>query len=128
MAEANRQLARDLAKIPNAHVFDYAGVVSGSGACGGPTAACGTWLAASPARRTWCLWLATWSVGSALLRPAAKCLVLDLDGTLWGACLGDDGVGRIKLGDDYPATSSRIFRRRCSVCGGGVLAGHRQQE
>lgn len=31
-----------------------------------------------------------------------KCLVLDLDNTLWGGVLGEDGVDGIKLGGDYP--------------------------
>ncbi len=28
-----------------------------------------------------------------------KCLILDLDNTLWGGVIGDDGIDRIKLGD-----------------------------
>ena len=31
-----------------------------------------------------------------------KCLVLDLDNTLWGGVLGEDGVEGIKIGGDYP--------------------------
>lgn len=31
-----------------------------------------------------------------------KCLVLDLDNTLWGGVLGEDGIEGIKLGGDYP--------------------------
>lgn len=31
-----------------------------------------------------------------------KCLVLDLDNTLWGGILGEDGVTGIKIGGDYP--------------------------
>lgn len=31
-----------------------------------------------------------------------KCLVLDLDNTLWGGILGEDGVEGIKIGGDYP--------------------------
>ncbi len=111
MAEANRQLARDLAGIADAHVFDYAGVVSGSGA-----------LAWTDRR----LWYMARSVSSsenlvplarglarsirALLRPAAKCLVLDLDNTLWGGVLGDDGAAEIKLGDEYPGNVFKDFQ------------------
>ena len=29
---------------------------------------------------------------------AQKCLVLDLDNTLWGGVIGDDGLGGIRLG------------------------------
>ncbi len=35
----------------------------------------------------------------ALLGCAAKCLVLDLDNTLWGGVVGDDGVEGIRIGD-----------------------------
>lgn len=31
-----------------------------------------------------------------------KCLVLDLDNTLWGGVLGEDGIDGIALGGDYP--------------------------
>jgi len=32
-----------------------------------------------------------------------KCLVLDLDNTLWGGVIGDDGLGGIVLGNGHPA-------------------------
>lgn len=38
--------------------------------------------------------------GLALKRK--KCLVLDLDNTLWGGILGEDGIEGIKIGGDYP--------------------------
>ncbi|MEI3465692.1 MAG: HAD-IIIC family phosphatase [Bacteroides fragilis] len=31
-----------------------------------------------------------------------KCLVLDLDNTLWGGVLGEEGIDGIKIGGDYP--------------------------
>lgn len=31
-----------------------------------------------------------------------KCLVLDLDNTLWGGVLGEEGIEGIKIGGDYP--------------------------
>lgn len=31
-----------------------------------------------------------------------KCLILDLDNTLWGGVLGEDGIDGIKIGGDYP--------------------------
>lgn len=34
-----------------------------------------------------------------------KCLVLDLDNTLWGGILGEDGVDGIQIGGDYPGNS-----------------------
>ncbi len=43
-----------------------------------------------------------------LVRTAAKVLVLDLDKTLWGGVLGEDGVSGLKIGYDYPGN---IYRR-----------------
>lgn len=37
-----------------------------------------------------------------LMGRAYKCAVLDLDNTLWGGVIGDDGVGGIKLGQGDP--------------------------
>lgn len=34
-----------------------------------------------------------------------KCLVLDLDNTLWGGVLGEDGTDGIKIGGDYPGNA-----------------------
>ncbi len=45
-------------------------------------------------------------------RAAAKCIVLDLDNTLWGGVLGEDGVGGIKLGEDFPGNAYKTFQRR----------------
>jgi FkbH-like protein len=111
VAECNRQLARDLAEIPDAHVFDYAGTLSECGASRWhdpklwymARAACSSEnmvpLARNLARHI-----------NALLRPAAKCLVIDLDNTLWGGVLGDDGPQGVKLGDDYPGNVFKDFQ------------------
>ena len=40
-----------------------------------------------------------------------KCLVLDLDNTLWGGVLGEDGVDGIKLGGDYPGKAYTYWQR-----------------
>ena len=39
-----------------------------------------------------------------------KCLVLDLDNTLWGGVLGEDGIEGIKLGGDYPGIAYHFFQ------------------
>ncbi|MFA9557770.1 HAD-IIIC family phosphatase [Evansella sp. AB-rgal1] len=43
---------------------------------------------------------------------AKKCLILDLDNTLWGGIIGDDGVEGIKLGHDYPGNAFLDFQRK----------------
>ena len=40
-----------------------------------------------------------------------KCLVLDLDNTLWGGVLGEDGIDGIKLGGDYPGNAFHYWQR-----------------
>lgn len=39
-----------------------------------------------------------------------KCLVLDLDNTLWGGILGEDGIGGIRIGGDYPGNAFTLFQ------------------
>ncbi len=40
-----------------------------------------------------------------------KCLVLDLDNTLWGGVLGEDGPSGIKIGGDYPGKAFLFFQK-----------------
>jgi FkbH-like protein len=42
---------------------------------------------------------------------ARKCLVVDLDGTLWGGVLGDDGIDGIEVADSYRGEAFRDFQR-----------------
>jgi len=39
-----------------------------------------------------------------------KCVVLDLDNTLWGGVLGEDGIDGIKIGGDYPGKAFLYFQ------------------
>jgi FkbH-like protein len=50
-------------------------------------------------------------VRAALGRVVTKCVVLDLDNTLWGGVAGEDGLEGIKLGDSYPGNCYRDFQR-----------------
>lgn len=40
-----------------------------------------------------------------------KCLVLDLDGTLWGGVLGEEGMEGVVLSDTYPGNCFKEFQR-----------------
>ena len=43
-----------------------------------------------------------------------KCLVLDLDNTLWGGVIGDDGVGNLCLGNETPRGEAYVaFQQYC---------------
>jgi FkbH-like protein len=44
-------------------------------------------------------------VSRADLGQAAKTLVLDLDNTLWGGVVGDDGTAGLRLGESYPGNA-----------------------
>jgi len=39
-----------------------------------------------------------------------KCIVLDLDNTLWSGILGEDDADGIKMGEDYPGNVYRFFQ------------------
>jgi len=39
-----------------------------------------------------------------------KCLVLDLDNTLWGGILGEDGIDGIQIGNTYPGSAFLDFQ------------------
>jgi FkbH-like protein len=47
----------------------------------------------------------------AALGKATKCIVLDLDNTLWGGVLGEDGPAGIELGPQWPGSEYVDFQR-----------------
>ncbi len=49
------------------------------------------------------------TISASFLVPC-KCLVLDLDNTLWGGVLGEDDISGIQLGDDYPGNIYKNFQ------------------
>jgi|GEM_PF-50972 len=40
-----------------------------------------------------------------------KCIVVDLDNTLWGGVIGEDGLGGIQIGSDAPGNAFAAFQR-----------------
>ncbi|MCD6401333.1 MAG: HAD family hydrolase [Anaerolineales bacterium] len=46
-----------------------------------------------------------------VLGKVIKCIVLDLDNTLWGGVIGEDGMEGIALGQDYPGNCYVDFQR-----------------
>jgi len=40
-----------------------------------------------------------------------KCIALDLDNTLWGGIIGEDGLQGIQLGDEFPGKAYRDFQQ-----------------
>ena len=49
---------------------------------------------------------------NAVMGITKKCIVLDLDNTLWGGIIGEDGFNNIKLGDDPIGRSFVEFQKR----------------
>lgn len=57
-----------------------------------------------------------------LLAPKYKVLAIDLDNTLWGGVVGEDGVAGLKLGHDFPGNVHlRIQRELLELRNRGVL-------
>ncbi|MFE3983002.1 HAD-IIIC family phosphatase [Nocardia tengchongensis] len=55
----------------------------------------------------WALARETANVAAADLGRSAKCLVLDLDDTLWSGVVGDAGPAGVLVGDGYPGSAHR---------------------
>ncbi len=47
----------------------------------------------------------------ALTGRTKKCLIVDLDNTLWGGVIGEDGIEGIQLGPNYPGSAFVEFQR-----------------
>jgi FkbH-like protein len=112
IAELNRRLGEALGKLPGASIFDAARLVAELGTR--------QWYdpRLEALSRTPLSGAAQLEVGRhtarmmrAMLKPLCKCLVLDLDNTLWGGVLGEDGIAGIALGEDYPGKVYKDFQR-----------------
>lgn len=123
VATANAGLAERMANRPDVCVWDYGGLVASRGAAHWtdprlwylarqPIAGAQLPFAAAHLAR---------SIAGTSFEPA-KCLVLDLDNTLWGGAAGDDGVDGIDIGDDYPGSVFQQFQQAVAGLGRrGVL-------
>jgi len=47
-----------------------------------------------------------------LRRPSMKCIITDLDGTLWGGILGEDGLDGIRIGEEAEGRPYLDFQRK----------------
>ncbi|MBS2012637.1 MAG: HAD family hydrolase [Deltaproteobacteria bacterium] len=114
MHDLNRVLLEKVSARAGCHIWDYAGLVAWAGArhwtdqrlwalSRTPIAAANQPVFAQHLARTM----------RGAIKPASKCLVLDLDNTLWGGVIGDDGVAGIHLGDEHPGRAFKEFQRAC---------------
>jgi FkbH-like protein len=110
----NASLLERISARPGCVVWDYAGLVASCGAARWTDPR--LWaLARTPVAAANQPALAQHLVRTVrgVLRPASKCLVLDLDNTLWGGVIGDDGVGGIQLGEEFPGRAFKELQRAC---------------
>jgi FkbH-like protein len=122
-ARLNAALAAVARSIPNVHLVGYGALVNRHGAA--------NWYdhrmrlyARAPVAPAMYPHLAAEYLRylRALNGLARKCLVLDLDNTLWGGIVGEDGPSGIRLGTEYPGSAFLEFQRAIlELRGRGVL-------
>ena len=110
--QMNESLATLCQKNPRVYAVDYAGLVSRHGAMHWYDERM-THYAKAPIAMDMLPFLAGEYVKffRALTGQTKKCLVLDLDNTLWGGVLGEDGIAGIQLGSVYPGSAYLEFQR-----------------
>jgi FkbH-like protein len=112
VSKANTMLAEMSQKSANVYIFDFARIVAGQG-----------WNQWSDPKLLYMGRIPFGVAGQiatarglarmlrASLFPPLKCLALDLDNTLWGGILGEDGPGGIALGEEFPGNVYKAFQR-----------------
>ena len=110
--EINSTLSQKISTWKNVFLLDYANLIM---RCGwdqwyDPRMWC---LARQPlsAKALPLLANACFSFIQAKMGRNRKCLVLDLDNTLWGGILGEDGVEGIQIGHDFPGNAYLEFQK-----------------
>jgi FkbH-like protein len=112
IAEINRRLARVCRGTPGAFVFDACRLANEVGLA--------RWEDPKLLHLARIPWSAVAQAATAkrlarylkaLTAVPCKCLVLDLDNTLWGGVLGEEGPDAILLGGDYPGSAFKAFHR-----------------
>ena len=106
----NRRLDDELGGVSGVDLFDMAGAAV---SFGGPVIDSRMWfMGRFPFSDGFTRHLATryCALVLALSGRGARLLVLDLDNTLWGGVLGEDGMAGLHLGGDYPGNAYKAFQ------------------
>lgn len=112
LAGFNRELADGLAGIVDAYLFDYAALVARHGARQWYDARMRLYAKVPiAAAMLGALTREYMKYVRALNGMSKKCLVLDLDNTMWGGVIGEDGLDGIQLGANYPGSAFVEFQR-----------------
>jgi FkbH-like protein len=100
------------AEVTDVHVVDYAALVNRHGALNWYDARMRHYARAPIAGPMQSFLAAEYAKFLRALRGLAKkCLVVDLDNTLWGGVVGEDGPLGVKLGATYPGSAFAEFQR-----------------
>lgn len=109
--ESGAELARLARELPDTHVVDYAGLVARHGALNWYDARMRHYARAPVAGPMQPHLAAEYVKLIRNLRGLAKkCLVVDLDNTLWGGVVGEDGPLGVALGATYPGSAFVEFQ------------------
>jgi FkbH-like protein len=108
----NARLGKICRERPGVYVVDYEGLVARHGALAWHDERL-RYFAQLPIDKRMFLPLAREyaKVVNILQGGAKKCVVLDLDNTLWGGIVGEDGVDGIKLDTVYPGSAYKGFQQ-----------------
>lgn len=107
----NAHLAEIAQEIPNVYVFDYAGIVCDIGRLNWFDKIKAHQVKASVASRALPILSRELSGLFAALRgPRRKLLAVDLDNSLWGGIVGEDGRDGITVSGDYPGNAFADFQ------------------
>lgn len=107
----NQRLSETARSVPNVYVFDYAETVHDYGrkAWFDPVGHHHTHCAVSPRALPLLAGELSFFL-SALTGKRRKVLALDLDNTLWGGVVGEDGPDGVAAGGDWPGNAFRDFQ------------------
>lgn len=109
---ANHRLAERLAELPDTFLLDYQRLVKVYGA----QEAWGKkywYLGRIPFSQAFSVGLSRAIIGLSLAAEGqtVRLIVLDLDDTLWGGIVGDDGLAALQLGGDFPGNMFQEWQR-----------------
>ncbi|MEL6480700.1 MAG: HAD-IIIC family phosphatase, partial [Pseudomonadota bacterium] len=111
IARANAMLEAATAGMADVHLLDTGALIAEVGLDN--AAPGGFWhMGRVPFGEAFAARLARRSLGAllALRGQSARLLVLDLDNTLWGGVIGEDGIEGVALGGSYPGTAYQEFQ------------------
>lgn len=108
VAAANTALRTRLAQFPNTYLLDVESVIADAPMSDERLWFLGRFPFSAPFTEKFAERLA--GLVLAAFGKTARLLVLDLDNTLWGGVLGEDGIEGVALGGDFPGNAYRHFQ------------------